>query len=250
MGSMTEPNPWVPVVVLAAYNLIQNFLIPPRYYVAANLGVGAGMVRLARKQGCSWDDLGLSPTGWRRGLAIGGAGAVLAIGAALATSTSSDLRRYLLDERAAKQSRRDVIYRSLVRFPIGTALFEEVMFRGVLYGMWRQAGKSHRAATALTAIAFGVWHLIPARDALLGNPLEDRLTSRGSRLGVIAGGASLTGVSSFGLTWLRTQSGSLLAPWLIHSAVNATGYLAGVQAWRIAGRRPGGEMALSSKSRE
>lgn len=241
MGSMGEPTPWVPVVVVAAYNLIQNFLIPPRYYVAANLGVGAGMVQLARKQGCSWDDLGMRPSRWRRGLAFGGAGAALAIGAAVVTSTNSDLRRYLLDERAQMQSRRDVRYRSLVRFPIGTALFEEVVFRGVLYGMWRQAGKSHRAATAITAIAFGLWHLIPSRDALLGNPLEDRLTSRASRVGVIAAGASLTGVSSFGLSWLRHQTGSLVAPWLIHSAVNATGYLAGVQAWRTAGRRPGGQ---------
>jgi membrane protease YdiL (CAAX protease family) len=229
---MAEPNPWVAVAALAAYNLIQNFAVPPRVYVAANLGMSAGLVHLARRQGCSWDDLGLSPAGWRRSLAMGGAGSALAIGAAVLTSTNSELRRYLLDERAQSQTRRDVIYRSLVRFPIGTALFEEVAFRGVLYGMWRQAGKSHRAATAITAIAFGVWHLIPSRNALRGNPLETRLTSQGSKMGVIAGGASLTGMFSFGLTWLRIQSGSLVAPWLIHSAVNATGYLAGVRAWR------------------
>ena len=128
--------------------------------------------------------------------------------------------------------RRDVLYRSLVRFPIGTALFEEVVFRGVLYGMWRQAGKSHRTATAISATAFGVWHLIPSRNALQGNPLGESLTSRGSTMGLVAGGATLTGLSSLGLTWLRRQSGSLAAPWLIHSAVNSLGYLAGVRAWR------------------
>lgn len=229
---MTEPNPWVAIAALAAYNVIQNFAVPPRFYVAANLGVGAALVNLARRQGCSWDDLGLSAAGWRRSLAMGGAGSALAIGGAVLASANSDLRRYLLDQRAQRQSRRDVLYRSLVRFPIGTALFEEVAFRGVLYGMWRRAGKSHRAATAITAIAFGVWHLIPSRNALRGNPLEGHLTSQSSQMGVIAGGASLTGLFSFGLTWLRIQSGSLVAPWLIHSAVNSTSYLAGVRAWR------------------
>ncbi len=229
---MSELKPWVAIAALAAYNVIQNFAVPPRFYVAANLGVGAGLVHLARRQGCSWDDLGLSPAGWRRSLVMGGAGSALAVGGAVLTSTNAGLRRYLLDERAQEQSGRDVMYRSLVRFPIGTALFEEVAFRGVLYGMWRRAGKSHRAATAITAIAFGVWHLIPSRKALRGNPLETRLPSRGSQMGVIAGGASLTGLFSFGLTWLRIRSGSLVAPWLIHSAVNSTGYLAGVRAWR------------------
>ena len=232
MGSTPEPNPWVPVVTLAAYNLIQNFLVPPRLYVTANLGVSAGLVHLARKRGCSWDDLGLNPTGWRRGLAMGGAAVALAVGAAVVTSSNSDSHRYLLDERAQGQSRRDVIYRSLIRFPIGTALFEEVAFRGVLYGMWRQAGKSDRTATAIVATAFGVWHLIPSRYALKSNPLGEGLTSRGSAMGLVVGGATLTGLSSFGLTWLRSQSGSLIAPWLIHSAVNTIGYLASVQAWR------------------
>ena len=240
MGFMTEPSPWVPVVALAAFNLIQNFLVPPRVYVAANLGVGAGLVHLARKQGCSWDDLGLNPAGWRKSLGIGGAAAALAVAAAAVTSANSDLHRYLLDERAQSQSRRDVIYRSLIRFPIGTALFEEVAFRGVLYGMWRQAGKSHGTATAIAATAFGVWHLIPSRNALHGNPLGAGLTSRGSTTGLVAGGAILTALSSLALSWLRRQSGSLIAPWLIHSAVNSVGYLAGVRAWRNSRRLRGG----------
>jgi membrane protease YdiL (CAAX protease family) len=229
---MPRPGRWIPVAALGAYNLIQNLLVPPNGYVPANVGVGVILVGLARRQGCSWDDLGLSRTGWKRGLIIGVAGAAVTAGAAEKAATNPASHPYLLDARARNQSRRDSWYRAMVRFPIGTALFEEVAFRGVIYGMWRRSGTSHRMATTATAVAFGAWHLIPSLNALTGNPLGNRLNSRSATAGVAVVGALATGISSLGLTWLRRKSGSLIAPWLIHSAFNAAGYLAGVGAWR------------------
>ena len=220
------------VLAIGGYNLIQNLLLPVTAYVPANLVASLGLITLARRYGCTWDDLGLSPSRMRNGVKLGMAGVAVAAGLAVAAGSHRTARRYLLDERAVDQRQKDVAYRALVRFPIGTALFEEVAFRGVVYGMWRRSGASPRQAATVTAITFGIWHLIPANQALTGNPLGPHFASPRSRAAVVGTGALLTGLSSFGFSWMRERSGSLVAPWITHAAINIAGYLAGVAAWR------------------
>jgi membrane protease YdiL (CAAX protease family) len=220
------------LLAIGAYNLIQNLVVPVRAYVPANLAASLGLVALARRHGCSWDDLGLKPSKARIGFQLGVVGVAASAAVAVAAGTNRTTRKYLLDERAARQGGRDVAYRVLVRLPLGTALFEEVAFRGVVYGMWRRSGASPRKSAAAAAITFGIWHLIPANQALTGNPLGPRFTSCPSRVGVVVAGALLTSLSSFGFSWMRERSGSLLAPWMTHAAINSAGYLAGVAAWR------------------
>lgn len=224
---------------LAGYNLLQNLALPAPAYVPANLLAAAGLVALGRRYGCTWNELGLDPSRVRPGLRLGLIGAAGAMAAALATIGNRSTGRLLLDERAADQAGRDVVFRALVRFPLGTALFEEVAFRGVLSGMWLRAGASARRASGVTALAFALWHLIPTRDALSGNPLDSRFTTPAAKAGVVATGALLTGISSFGLSWMRERSGSLVAPWMTHAAINSVGYLAGVAAWRRANATAG-----------
>jgi membrane protease YdiL (CAAX protease family) len=49
---------------------------------------------------------------------------------------------------------------SSIRFPLGTALYEEVAFRGVLGALWtRRSGE--RTARTVAAAAFGAWHILP-----------------------------------------------------------------------------------------
>lgn len=220
------------VLAIGGYNLIQNLLLPATAYVPANLVASLGLTNMARRFGCTWDDLGLSPARMRNGVRLGTAGATAASGLAIAAGAHRTARRYLLDQRAVDQRQKDIAYRVLVRFPFGTALFEEVAFRGVVYGIWRRSGASPRKAAAATAIAFGIWHLIPANQALTGNPLGPRFGSLKARAAVVGAGAMLTALSSFGFSWMRERSGSLVAPWMTHAAINNAGYLAGVAAWR------------------
>jgi membrane protease YdiL (CAAX protease family) len=121
--------------------------------------------------------------------------------------------------------------RALIRFPLGTALFEEVAFRGVLPAM---LGRCHRplASDAMSAAVFGLWHLIPATRALAGNPLG-RGISPGRKLAVVLGGSAAAGAAGLALSRLRRETGSLYAPWLIHSSFNTLSYLAGVVALRL-----------------
>ena len=229
---MSDPRRATPVVAVGVYNLVQNLMLPAPGYVPANLAATGALIALARSQGCSWDDLGLDLSNAGPGVRLGAVGAGLATAVALAAGSHRATRDYFLDERAAGQRNRDVAYRAIVRFPLGTALFEEVAFRGVISGVWRQSGGSKGEAAAATALTFALWHLIPANDALTGNPLASRFSSRRSRAGVVVTGAVATGLASLGFSWMRERSGSLIAPWMTHAAINGAVYLAGVAAWR------------------
>lgn len=219
--------------VIAGYNLIQNRLLPSSLYVPANIVVSAVLVAMARRAGCSWRELGLDPEKAGGGVRLGLQAALLT---ALVTkaATRPTPRRHFLDQRAAAQNTNDILYHTLVRFPLGTALFEETAFRGSMESVWREEGSTEARAAVATAVLFGLWHIIPTRDALRGNAVIDHLGSGWSRAAAVVAGAAASGIASLGLSWLRRRSGSLVAPWLAHTAISCAGYLAGVVAWRRA----------------
>lgn len=220
------------MAIIAGYNLIQNRLLPGSLYVPANIAVSAALVALARRNGSSWADLGMDPAQAPNGLRLGAgfAGAV-GLGALLSVSNPA-VRSKLLDERAANQDAADILYHTLVRFPLGTAIFEEVVFRGVVEAVWSRDGAGGRDGEVAAAILFGLWHIVPTNDALASNPATTELKSRGSKGTAVAAGAVVTAIASLGFSRLRKWSGSLVAPWLAHTAISCASYLAGVGAWR------------------
>jgi uncharacterized protein len=225
------PDPLSPGVTLAVYNVVQNTVLPQTAYVPTNLLVASVLVAQARSRGSSWDELGLDLRDWRLSVRTGVVAVGIVVIAMAVASQVPGLRAYLIDERARGHLRKEVLFRSLIRFPLGTALFEEVAFRGVLYGSWRRQGSSPARAAVMTGASFGAWHLLPGRTALAGNPLQQLFRSRKATATAVAAGTVMTGVSSLLLTRLRNRTGSLLAPWLVHAGVNSVGYLAGVAAW-------------------
>ncbi len=215
--------------------MVQNTVVTDRSYVASNLAATAGLVALARRSGVSWTELGLGPDrlgdGFRLGMYAGGLAAA-GLGAALGLRGTRPL---LLDTRAQGHSRREAAIRAAVRFPLGTALFEEVAFRGVLEALWnRRIGP--RAAAVVSATAFGAWHLLPTYRWFPEMGVGSDRPSRGERLAAAVGSAVLTGVSGVGFTWLRRASGSVAAPWLAHLSYNSLAYLAARRAWVLASR--------------
>ncbi|PXX66858.1 hypothetical protein DFR70_103613 [Nocardia tenerifensis] len=96
-----------------------------------------------------------------------------------------------------------------VHIPVGTVYSEEMIFRATLNPLLDNAFGS-RAGTALGALAFGLWHVHPARVAGDSVPATVAVTA--------AGGVA------FG--WLRRRTESITAPALLHAAVNMGGALA------------------------
>lgn len=219
------------LVVLGLHNLVQNFLLNERGYVPGNVVVSGVLAGIGRTSGLSWSEMGMGPGDVEQGLRIGKRAAGATAAAVVLALIHPRTRGILRDERAAATSWREIGHRALVRFPLGTALFEELAFRGVLPALLR---KSHRSwqAEALSAAAFGMWHIIPTHRALAGNPLGRDLRI-GGRLGGIATGCLVAALSGLGLGWMRRSTGSLLAPWLAHTSFNSLSYLAGVTALRV-----------------
>jgi uncharacterized protein len=135
-------------------------------------------------------------------------------------------RPVLRDDRIAGLSGREVAYQALVRIPVGTVLWEETAFRGVLQAALVRVMPAG-AAVAVTNGVFGIWHITPTAAALRINGLAG---GPGRMLAGVTAGVAATAAGGVLLSWLRTRSGSLAAPVLLHVATNSAGALA---AWAI-----------------
>jgi membrane protease YdiL (CAAX protease family) len=101
------------------------------------------------------------------------------------------------------------------QIPVGTVWAEEAAFRAALGSMSAQAfGRT--GGRLLQAGAFGLSHIADARAA--GEPL----------LPIVL----VTGLAGWLFGWLAERSGSLLAPILVHLAVNEAGAIAVVAVQR------------------
>ena len=151
--------------------------------------------------------------------------ALVAVGYAAALAVPG-VRPLLADARIARLDAVELAYNVLVRIPLGTVLWEEVAFRGVLLAALARVVPL-RTAVAVSAVVFGVWHIRPTLSALAINDLAAGPVSVG--LAVLLGclGTAVAGVL---MSWLRLRSGSLLAPALLHLATNSLGALAAAAA--------------------
>ena len=208
--------------VLAAYNNVTGLDSgQERWYVRLNAGATGAALAAATLSGLTLADLGLGRGRWLPGrlgcgLAAGAGACWLLIAAMPAT------RPLLGDQRAAGLSGRDVAYQALIRIPVGTALWEETAFRGVLQAALRRVLPG-TAAIVVTSGVFGAWHIRPTLQALRANGLA------GDRRRAIAGtfaGCAATAAGGALLSWLRARSGRLADTVLLHAAVNSGGLLA------------------------
>ncbi|MDQ3611952.1 MAG: CPBP family intramembrane metalloprotease [Actinomycetota bacterium] len=218
-------------LVLAAWNNVIVIRLPgyPGSYVAGNVIAAGVLLAAARAGGLSWQELGLArsrlPAGARWGL-VCVALVALAYAAALMVPP---VRPLLGDERVAGLDGAELAYDVLVRIPLGTVLWEELAFRGVLLAVLARL-LPRRTAVAVGAAVFGVWHVRPTLSAVMINNLDGGPVLVG--LAVLLGCLATTAAGVV-LTWLRLRSGSLLAPLLLHLATNSLGALTVAAAVRL-----------------
>jgi uncharacterized protein len=218
------------IAFLAAWNNVVNVLPRPGWtYVPVNLGVGVGLVALARRRGFGWRSLGFGRRQAGPGLRWGG-GVAAVVGAGLAVAVSvPGLRPLLADDRLAGVGTGEAAYRALFRIPLGTALFEEVAFRGVLLAVWARHRGMREAVIGSSAL-FGIWHVVPTLHALDANQPD---ASGVALTAGVAGGVAVTAVAGLGFCFLRLRSDSVLAPFLAHVATNSFATIASVAAARL-----------------
>lgn len=164
--------------------------LSPRRRAVVNAAFGVSMVAATRTP------LGLRNR--RSGLTWGlGAAAVPVAGSLVIAAIPALAQR-------VRPSDDDLVEWTLFRIPVGTIVTEELTFRGVFDAV----------SPVLSPIFFGLWHIHPARAA--GD----------SVVGTVAG----TMLAGALFSWLRRRSGSVLAPMLLHYAVNASGAVLAARA--------------------
>ena len=212
---------------LAAYNnVINRHPWHHQRYVALNAGATGAALSAAVASGLTATDMGFGREEWPPGRLGAWAAATVAAGWLVIAAVPAT-RPVLNDKRITSITGRAVAYQAVIRIPIGTVLWEEAAFRGVLQAALRRV-MPETATIVVTSAVFGIWHIRPTLQALRVNGLASDHRKAVAR---VAAGAAATAAGGALLSWLRARSGSLTAPVLLHLATNSGGMAA---AWAVA----------------
>jgi membrane protease YdiL (CAAX protease family) len=210
---------------VVAYGVLINRVVPHQLYVPVNLAAGCAAVAAVHALGADWRDLGLARDRMKAGLKLGGL-TLIPIAAAVAVGLALPwTREFFRDRTIVNASTAQAAYTLLLRIPFGTAMAEELIFRGALLGLYLQRHRPWVAAL-FSSLVFGVWHVLPTLNSLGTNPGASAAQNNPLlQAGAVALVVLATGVAGMFFSWLRLRSGSILAPWLTHTGFNAIGYL-------------------------
>lgn len=121
----------------------------------------------------------------------------------------------------------DLLWRSLIRIPLGTAFFEEMLFRGFAFGYLKKRFSNYKTIL-LTSLLFAIWHIVPAFKTIRGNFNVGEFFL-GTALWIVF----LTGSFIAGLLfgWLRYQGKHIAGCVLAHALINSLSLVIMYVAW-------------------
>ncbi len=220
---------WWPAVAVVVMILMVNIAAHkiPELHIFWSIGGSIVLLTIAILDGTTWGDLGLAPSTWLAGLAWGFGAIALVYGLYAYGARVPRIRRGIGgDQRIAGMPRWKIYFQTLVDLPFGTVWFEEIAFRGVLWAMLcRRTDWVH--ATWITALLFGMWHILGSLDLHERNPGLVSAKGRPRLNQIVAVSIAVVNTALGGLVFsaLRIVSGSLFAPMGFHWATNGWGYL-------------------------
>jgi membrane protease YdiL (CAAX protease family) len=211
------------IIAIATADYVVNALASDAVEIPVKVGIVAGLVLWARRAvGLSWDEIGFGRDDLARSVRIG-AVAVLCIAAVVTILVAVPATRsFFEDGDVADDSTTRRVLMPLLVIPLGTAIFEEILFRGVVLGVFLRA-TTQFAAVVASSVLFGCWHLPSALHDARGE-------SMGGALGVVVGTIAVTTVAGLLFAALRLSSRGLAAPVLAHTATNSLAYVGAVIA--------------------
>lgn len=113
-------------------------------------------------------------------------------------------------------SRSELWWRVLVRIPLGTGLFEEVLFRGIFYGF---LAKHHSSTRAIfhSSLFFAFWHIMPALKLII---VDFQITSPLPLVGLWLVGLAGAYVAGLMFSWLRYRTSNIVGCLIAHILIN------------------------------
>lgn len=223
----------VVLLVLAATNVWVH-VGPSRVHLVTGPLAAAFLLLVGRMAGLTWQEMGLG----RQALLLGTLAAVataLAVAVVYAAAVAIPLTRGAFRDTRYRMGLRAALHTALVVVPLGTVLFEEVAFRGVMWGLLaREYGAF--SATVVSAGIFGLWHVLPALDlARTHTSVRGQSTAGRRRVALtVLGTVAFTTLAGIVFAELRRRTGSLVAPIGLHWATNGLGVLAAAWVWSVA----------------
>jgi uncharacterized protein len=195
-----------------------NFVIPENNKIIALISSYAFVIGTAKLVGLDYKALGLSRPSVKNGFKTALPFMIVTVFGALLV--------YLISPDIFKDSRYqltswEVLYLVLIILPTYTVIFEELAFRGVLFGTLLRV-TTQKYSIVISALAFGFWHIFTARSVKFEGFSE---------IIILFAVVLATSFAGAFFTWLRIKSDSLLAPILVHWTINATGIILAYFAW-------------------
>ena len=218
------------VIALACYSAGRSVWLPHGLHPWVNAALGMAILAAAVGLGLSARELGVERSEAGRGLRFG-LMAWLPVAAVLTLAAIVPTTRGLLRDDRADVGLGAMVRTVLIVIPLGTALLEEVVFRGVLLAVFARRTSPWRAAVG-SSIAFGLWHIVPTISSARGNDATDHVSALGLTALVVGMVVAMT-VAGLVFCWLRIRSRSLVAPFVLHAGVNGTAF---ALAWAVVHR--------------
>jgi uncharacterized protein len=221
-------------IFVLVYGFVLSHFVPKRFYSFLNILMALGSVVFSRLYGLTFEEMGLGQEAIKNGL-LYGLLVILPIASAIAIMLLIPrLRHFFTDQPSKLAGKRSVLYELGFRVPFGTAFSEEILFRAVLLGLLLN---HYSVVTAIVAssVVFGLWHIAPTWQTLRKNlALQELVGSQKSLHGLsILGAVVSTAVAGIAFAWLRTWSGSVIAAWIAHCAINSFSIAGGLLAHRF-----------------
>jgi uncharacterized protein len=186
------------------------------------IGVGLAAVAAVVLSFHQWDlagaGLGLAAVRWVP--AWGAAALLVAATLAWLASRIPALESTVADPRVARLDRAEFAAYVGLRIPLVSALAEEILFRGVVYGLVAAVAPPW-VAIGVSSIAFGLWHVMAGLEQAGAQGM-----AVGRRNGHVAGTVLFTALAGVGFGLIRFWTGGVWAPAAVHAAVNVTFALA------------------------
>lgn len=190
---------------LVGYSATASLAIPGRRHPVIQAALGTGLAALTRAPLRLW--WGAAPSGIR----VGVAGAAAVTVGVWATTQIPAVRAGMLERDLPVPAWKWLT----VDIPLGTVWSEEMLYRGAL-GAVAAGALGPGPGRLLQAAAFGLSHVVDARRT--GEP--------------VIGTVLATGMAGWLFGWLTARSGSVVAPMLVHLAVNEAGAVAAMAVQR------------------
>jgi uncharacterized protein len=196
-------------------------------YMGVNLLVGGilGLISIAL---LASDSLELGLRGNRpRVVAAAGSAAVILVAPLFLLAAFEPTARWIADDRVAGLDSSDLAFHALIRIPVGTALFEEFVFRGALFGLLSRRGQLFGAVAS--SVPFGLWHIRPTLNVIDANAPDAGALSAGV---AVTAAVLMTTTAGLAFCWLRVKGRGIAAPVALHAGLNSLALLAAALAHR------------------